>query len=173
MADGEGRGSRDRRALGGRWWRAGLGPGLAAGALMAVVLVILSLGRGEGAFVHFELLAALVRRPAERPVGLSAVVGGHRLHFALSALAGMGFTRLFGRTTRVRALGEGLLWGIALWGATELFFLPVLNPAMAMRLGLMWPWLLGYLAYGSMLGAMVPVTFEVDELHGRFARPSR
>ncbi len=170
MADGGGRSGMARQADEGHRWRAGLGPGLAAGAAMALVLVILSLGRSEGAFVHFELLAALLRRPSERPVGIGAVVGGHLLHFGLSAGAGILFTRLFGRTTRVRALGEGLLWGAALWGATELFFLPVLNPAMAMRPGMLWPWLLGYLTYGAMLGATVPVTFEIDELHGRFTR---
>ena len=76
-----------------------------------------------------------------------------------------------GRTTRGRALGAGLLYGLALWLATEFFFLPVLNPTMALRPGVLWPWVLGYLSFGAMLGALVPATVEVDEEPERERHP--
>ena len=85
--------------------------------------------------------------------GVGTAAFGFFLHLLVSVLLGMLFTALFGRTTMVRLLAFGLLYGVFISGLSQFIVLPLVNPLAAAHLGLVWTFFLGNVAYGLMLAA--------------------
>ena len=138
-------------------------PGLQAGALMFLVTAIVSLGQRYGALTPLQQLAGVFLRRSGPVSGPFATIAGLLLHLAFSALLGGIFAHAVGRVGRVRQLGTGLAYSILLWGVTQFGILPLLASSLAVQPALMWPLFLGHVAYGLMLGALVPTGGDIDE----------
>lgn len=140
----------------------GLLPGVEAGAVMLLELVILALGAGRPFFDSVEVIGAIATGgPLRDDPG--AALFGLVVHFGVSALLGGLFARVVGATGRVRQLGLGLAYGVYVWLVVQLVVLPLLAPSLAARLGTFASFLVGHLAYGLMLGATVPSRADIDE----------
>lgn len=150
----------------------GLGPGLYGGLIMAVTLGILALARAESVFRPFWVFASLMLGPRAMRGGAGPTIAGLLIHFAMSGVLGMIFTRVFGRTTMRRLLAFGLLYGILLWLVAQFVLIPLLNPAIAARLGTVWPFFLGHLAYGLSLASAVPTVKDIDAPEHAFIDPA-
>lgn len=150
--------SRDDRLL--LPMRAGLGPGLSAGAFMLAVLLIATLYRGAPLTEPLRLIASTIIGARAMDGGAGSVLLGALLHFGVASLLGMLFTRFVGLTNRSRAIAIALLFALAVWALAQFILLPIVNPLFSLRFGVVWPFFLGHLAYGLFLGATVPVIDE-------------
>ena len=142
--------------------RLGIGPGLIGGAVMLVMLVILSLARGEGLLWPLKLIATTFMGPEAMEGGFGMAVLGGLAHFAVSVLLGMVFAKVVGRTTRRRALLMGLLYSVAIWAFVQFIVLPIANPFLATQLGTVWTFFAGHLGYGLMLASTRPTIADID-----------
>lgn len=140
----------------------GLGPGLLAGALMLVVLLILSAGRGAGLGAPLYIFASTVMGPRAMDGGAGPVVLGLAIHFFVAAVLGMAYVAIVGRTTMRRMLGVGVLYGMFVWALVQFVVLPIVNPFAAVQLGTVWPFFLGHVAYGLMLASLLPTVRDID-----------
>jgi hypothetical protein len=140
----------------------GLLPGLYAGAMMALCVLILTAARGAPIGQPFRLVASVLMGSRAMTGGSGAVVFGVVLHFITSAVLGMIFTRVFGPMTMRRLLGCGLAYSIFLWMIAQFLLLPWANPLFAEKLGTVWPFFVGHLAYGVSLASTVPSVHDID-----------
>lgn len=157
-------------------WRTGLGPGLVGGTMMLVVLLVLSFARiGYGVRLGepLRLIASVVLGESAIHGGAGPVVLGLVIHFVVSGLLGMLFSRVVGRTTMPRTLGLGLLFGIAIWAVSQFFLLPLVNPVMALRMGTVWPFFLAHLGFGLGTASCMPVVKDIDAPPPRVPIPGR
>lgn len=145
---------------GGRWLT-GVGPGLLAGTVMAVILFILAVAGGETAYHPAQVVASVVLGRGAIHGGAGPIVLGLAIHFILSGVLGALFTAIFGRTTMRRMLGFGLFYGIFLWAIAQFLLLPLVSP-FAVQLGTVGSFFLAHLAYGLMLAACVPTVKDID-----------
>lgn len=153
--------------------RYGAGPGLLAGAVMYVMLGILSLAQGRGLAHPLKVVASTFLGSKAMHGGTGTIVIGALVHFSMSVLLGMLFAMLLGRTTRRRALGLGLVYSIVLWLGAQFVILPIVNPLMATAFGTVWPFFLGHLGYGAMLASALPTVYDVDGPRRRYVDPLR
>jgi hypothetical protein len=156
---------------GGRF-TTGLGPGLYGGLMMAFTLGVLALARAEPVFRPFWVVASMFIGPRAMEGGVGPTIFGLVIHFAMSGILGMIFTRIFGRTTMRRMLAFGFFYGIVLWLIAQAVLIPLLNPAIAARLGTIWPFFLGHLAYGLALASAVPTVRDIDAPDHAFIDPA-
>lgn len=128
----------------------GLLAGMGAGVVMGVGLVLLGMLDG---FSPLETLGRF--DPANEG---SAAVGG-LLHLAVSGIYGVlfavGYHLLATRRAHVKPYGWaiGVAFGLGIWLAARVFFLPGLNSALADIPP--WSFALAHLAYGAGLGYLV------------------
>lgn len=151
----------------------GVGPGLVAGLLMLVVLCILALARDQALLEPAFVIASVFMGPQALAGGVGPAVVGLGLHFAISAALGGLFAMLVGRTTRRRQLGLGMAYGVVIWLAVHLAFLPLAAPHLGVTFGTVWPFFFGHLSYGLMLGASVPTTKGIDAPRRAYVDPLR
>ena len=122
------------------------GEKLAAGAIAGIVATILMMGAlmaysgtiGAGVWMPLKTLAGLIYGVEALVAGAGAITTGAGIQLGFSVALGV----LFGlatsrRTSRILALCAGVAIGIAIWAAMGLYVLPVLDPTMAARIGLM------------------------------------
>ncbi len=157
----------------GAGFRVGLGPGLVAGLVMLIVLGILALARDQPFLEPADVIASVFQGPRALSGSAEAAALGVVVHFATSAILGGLFAVVVGRTTRKRQLGLGLAYGVAIWLVVQFAFLPLAAPWVATTFGTVWPFFLGHLAFGVMLGASVPTTKGIDAPHRAFVDPLR
>ena len=142
--------------------RLGIGPGLLGGVMMLVILVVLSLARGEGILWPLKLIATTFMGADAMAGGIGMAVLGLIAHFVVSALLGMAFVKVVGRTTRRRALLMGMVFAVGVWAIGQFIVLPIANPYLATQLGTVWPFFLGHLGYGLLLASTVPTIADID-----------
>lgn len=140
----------------------GIGPGLVAGAVMLVVVVILALARGEGLLWTPKLVATTFLGPTAMAGGFGTALFGLLAHFAMSVLLAMAFVRVVGRTTRRRAMFAGMLYGIAIWAGSQFLVLPWASPYLALEFGTVWPFFLGHFSYGLIVASTIPTVADID-----------
>jgi hypothetical protein len=141
-------------------WSSGIIPGLAGGFVMALVLMALSATQRPGPLAPFPLIASLVIGTAA--TGLVGVVTGLAVHTLFSGLLGALFARIAGYVPRRYLLGLGVLFALNVWAAVQFIVLPLMNPEIVSPTGVVWPFLVGHLAYGLMLAASLPVAAELE-----------
>ena len=115
------------------WWARSARVGLAAGAAMALLeILVMGFGQGRGFRTFFDLIAwTLV--PLRADYWFTTVIGAV-VFFAVAALWGLtfGYMALYG-FSRVKAswwgafIG-GLAWGLFMWGVMGMFIGPFLDP---------------------------------------------
>jgi hypothetical protein len=150
----------------------GLGPGLYGGLIMAITLCVLAIARAESVYRPFWVVASMFLGPKAMKGGPGPTAVGLIVHFVMSGVLGMLFTRIFGRTTMRRLLAFGFFYGIVLWLVAQFVLIPLLNPAIAARLGTVWPFFLGHLAYGLSLASAVPTVKDIDAPEHAFIDPA-
>jgi hypothetical protein len=141
-------------------WLTGVIPGLAGGFVMALVLVVLSVAQRPGPLAPFSLIASLFG--AKFGTSLTGVVVGLAIHTGMSAVLGSIFGRIAGDVPRRYLLGLGVLFSLNIWAAVQFIVLPLMNPDLASPAAVVWPFLLGHLAFGLMLAASIPVASELQ-----------
>ena len=138
-----------------------IGAGIAAGALGGILMIgcmmIYASVTDAGATMPLKALGAAVYGVEALVAGPTAMAVGVAMQIGLSIVIGILFAMLMSReTSTVGALFAGVVVGIALWAAMDLFVMPQANPTMAARIALM-P--LGYFAAHVAFGfglAMTP-----------------
>jgi len=128
---------------------------------------------GAGLTAPLKALGAFVYGVEALVVGLDAMLAGALIQLGFSILLGILFALFISRgTSTLAALCAGIIAGIAIWIAMDLFVLPYENPTMAARVALMpWAYFIAHLLYGVGL-AMTPAfirTFS-KELHDQERR---
>jgi len=121
----------------------GLLHGLAAGLAMAAFLVLAGLAQGQTPASVLSVFAI-----SGEPNVLAGLLG----HLAVAAVYGLVWGvlwRMVGRRVRVPAVVAGLLYGLLLWGVSQ-----VLVRSIGVQLALLAPWALlgGHLIYGLVVG---------------------
>ena len=116
--------------------------GIAAGALGGILLIgcmmIYASVTDAGATMPLKALGALVYGVEALVAGPTAMLVGVLIQLAISIVIGILFALCMSReTSTVAALFAGIVVGIALWAAMDLFVLPQANPTMAARIALM------------------------------------
>lgn len=142
--------------------RFGLGPGLVAGLVMLIILVILSLAQRQSFWWPMKLVATTFMGPRAMAGGVGTGIIGLIAHFAFSVLLAMGFAKMAGRTTRRRVLLTGMFYGIAIWAVVQFLILPWASPYEALKMGTVWPFFLGFFSYGLMVASTLPTVYDVD-----------
>ena len=132
------------RNLAGARIAAGIAAGILGGILMIGCMMIYASVTDAGATMPLKALGALVYGVEALVAGPTAMAVGVAMQIGLSIVIGILFAMLMSReTSTVGALFAGVVVGIALWAAMDLFVMPQANPTMAARIALM-P--LGYFA---------------------------
>jgi hypothetical protein len=143
-------------------WTAGTISGAIAGIIMALLVTSVAASVGEGFWTPVYAIGSLFWGVNGLIGGPEVAVVGVILHMAMSISLGIAFAMLIRRTNTVpTALLAGLLFGGAVWALMYFLLVPVINPTLAARMGLMpgW-WLFHHLAFGASL-ATVPIFREL------------
>ena len=131
-----------------------IGAGIAAGALGGMLMIgcmmIYAGVTDAGATMPLKALGALVYGVEALVAGPTAMAVGVLIQLALSIVIGILFALFMSReTSTVAALFAGVVVGIALWAAMDLFVMPSANPTMAARIALMpLAYFISHLLYG-------------------------
>jgi hypothetical protein len=143
---------------GGSTSRASLKARLAAGITAGTIGSILMLGfmmtysgvTGAGLIMPLKALGAFVYGVEALVAGPGAMVVGALIQFGCLIVLGMLFALFISRgTSTVTALFGGIVIGIAVWVAMDLFVLPLMNPTMAARIALIpLAYFLAHVLYG-------------------------
>jgi hypothetical protein len=117
-------------------------PGIAAGALggilMIATMMIYASATDAGATMPLKALGALVYGVEAFVAGPTAMLVGVLIQLGLAIVIGILFALFVSReTSMVAAMFAGVMVGIALWAAMDLFVMPQVNPTMAARIALM------------------------------------
>jgi hypothetical protein len=117
---------------------AGIAAGALGGILMIGCMMIYASVTDAGATMPLKALGALVYGVEALVAGPTAMLVGVLIQLAISIVIGILFALFMSRgTSTVAALFAGIIVGIALWAAMDLFVLPRANPTMAARIALM------------------------------------
>ena len=117
---------------------AGIVAGALGGILMIGCMMIYASVTDAGATMPLKALGAVVYGVEALVAGPTAMLVGALIQLALSIVIGILFALCMSReTSTVAAMFAGVVVGIALWAAMDLFILPRANPTMAARIALM------------------------------------
>jgi hypothetical protein len=156
-------------------WRARLVAGIAAGILATILMMGLMMTYssmvGEGASMPLKGLGAIV-------YGVEALVAGPRAMLT-GAVIQLGFSMGLGilfavamsvRPSVILALLAGIVVGMAIWLAMELWILPIWDPTMGARVALMpWAYFVAHVLFGVGLGTAAIFLRTLSA--ARFQRP--
>jgi len=117
---------------------AGIAAGAVGGILMIGCMMIYASVTDAGATMPLKALGALVYGVEALVAGPTAMLVGVLIQLALAIVIGIIFALFVSReTSTVAALFAGVVVGIAVWAAMDLFAMPQVNPTMAARIALM------------------------------------
>jgi hypothetical protein len=126
-----------RGASAGARLAAGIAAGLIGGVLMLGFMIAYAGATGAGATTPLKALGAFVYGVEALVAGPAAVLVGALIQLGFSIMLGILFALIVSRrTSTVAALFAGIVLGIAIWIAMDLFVLPFANPTMAARIAL-------------------------------------
>jgi hypothetical protein len=135
-------------------WKGGVAAGLAGGAVMAVLMVLMNPAPLVGAIP--SLYGLTPPNPA----------AGVFIHLSHGAVLGVVFVALLGAagvdtSDRVRTLGVGVAWGVVTWVVLAALVMPVWlsavgSPASPPLPNFALPSLLWHAVYGAVAGAVLP-----------------
>lgn len=149
----EASGSVRRTSLGAKF-AAGIVAGMIGGILMIGFLMGYAQVMGAGMMTPLKALGAFVYGVEAFVVGSDAILAGALLQLGFLIVLGILFALFVSRrTSTLVALFAGIIVGIVVWVAMDLYVLPYQNPTMAARIALMPLAYFGaHLLYGLALG---------------------
>jgi hypothetical protein len=163
--------------------RASLKARLAVGITAGIIGSILMLGfmmtyagvTGAGLTMPLKALGAFVYGVEALVAGPAAMMVGALIQIACLIVLGILFALAISRgTSTVAALFGGIVIGVAVWVAMDLFVLPWMNPTMAARIALMpLAYFIAHLLYGFGLATTTVIfirTFTKERNHRGSAR---
>ena len=164
----------------GQRFAAGIVAGILGGILMMGFMMTYSSVTGAGVTMPLKALGAFVYGVEALVAGPMAMLAGAVIQLGFSIVLGILFALFISRrTSTIAALFAGIVVGIVIWVAMDLFVLPYTNPTMAARIALMpLAYFIAHLLYGVGLG-MTPAfirTFSRERLDHRAnarRKPSR
>jgi len=116
----------------------GILAGILAAVLMMGFLMAYSSATGAGPTTPLKELGALIYGVEALVVGSTAILTGASIELGVAIVLGIMFgLAVSQRTSVILALFAGILVGIAIWVAMELYVLPFMDPTMAARIALM------------------------------------
>lgn len=129
---------------------AGIAAGLIGGILMLGFMMIYAGVNDAGATMPLKALGAFEYGVVSFVSGPSAMIVGALIELGFSIVLGILFALFVSRRTSiVAALFAGIVVGIAIWVAMDLFVLPFADPTMAARMELMpQAYFIAHLLYG-------------------------
>ena len=139
-------------------WRTRLAAGIAAGILATILMMCLMMTYpsmvGEGASMPLKALGALVFGVEALVAGPGAMLTGAGIQLGFSLVLGVLFAVAMSvRPSVILALLAGIVVGMAIWLAMELWVLPVWDPTMGARVALMpWAYFVAHVLFGVGLG---------------------
>jgi uncharacterized membrane protein YagU involved in acid resistance len=147
-----------RGASAGARLTAGIAAGLIGGVLMLGFMIAYAGATGAGASTPLKALGAFVYGVEALVAGPAAVLVGALIQLGFSIVLGILFAVIISRrTSTAAALFAGIMVGIAIWVAMDLFVLPLANPTMAARIALIpLSYFIAHLLYGFSL-ATTPI----------------
>jgi hypothetical protein len=133
----EASGSVRRTSLGAKF-AAGIVAGMIGGILMIGFLMGYAQIMGAGMMTPLKVLGAFVYGVEAFVVGSDAILVGALLQLGFLIVLGILFALFVSRrTSTLAALFAGIIVGIVVWVAMDLYVLPYQNPTMAARIALM------------------------------------
>ena len=143
-----------RRTSPGAKFAAGIVAGMIGGILMIGSMMGYAHFMGAGMMTPLKALGAFVYGVEAFVVGSDAILAGALLQLGFSIVLGILFALFISRgTSTLAALCAGVVVGIVVWVAMDLYVLPYQNPTMAARVALMPLAYFGaHLLYGLGLG---------------------
>jgi hypothetical protein len=155
---------------------AGVTAGILAGILMMGFLMACSSAIGEGPTMPLKALGALVYGVEALIAGSTAIAAGGGIELGFSIVLGILFGLAMSRRSSVilTMLG-GILVGVLIWVAMELYVLPQMDPTMAARIALMpMAYFVAHVLFGIGLG-LTPLFVRAfsRERHGRRSRDTQ
>jgi len=155
---------------------AGVTAGILAAILMMGFLMVCSSAIGEGPTMPLKALGALVYGVEALIAGSTAVAAGAGIELGFSIVLGILFGLAMSRRSSVilTMLG-GILVGVVIWVAMELYVLPQMDPTMAARIALMpMAYFVAHVLFGIGLG-LTPLFVRAfsRERHGRRSRDTQ
>lgn len=138
----------------GSKFAAGILAGIVAAVLMMGFMMAYSNAIGEGITMPLKALGALVYGVEALVAGSTAMAAGAGIELAfaiaLGILFGLAMSR---RSSVVLTMIAGIVVGIAIWVAMDLYVLPQMDPTMAARIALMpVAYFLAHVLFGIGLG---------------------
>ena len=160
----------------GSKFAAGVTAGIFAAILMMGFLMACSSAIGEGPTMPLKALGALVYGVEALIAGSTAVAAGAGIELGFSIVLGILFGLAMSRRSSVilTMLG-GILVGVLIWVAMELYVLPQMDPTMAARIALMpMAYFVAHVLFGIGLG-LTPLFVRAfsREQHGRRSRDTQ
>ena len=160
----------------GRKVTAGVTAGILAAILMMGFLMAYSSAIGEGPTMPLKALGALVYGVEALIAGSIAMAAGAGIELgfsiALGILFGLAMSR---RSSVILAMLAGILVGVVIWVAMELYVLPQMDATMAARIALMpMAYFFAHVLFGIGLG-LTPLFVRAfsRERHGRRSRDTQ
>ena len=155
---------------------AGVTAGISAAILMMGFMMAYSSAIGEGPTMPLKALGALVYGVEALIAGSIAMAAGAGIELgfsiALGILFGLAMSR---RSSVILAMLAGILVGVVIWVAMELYVLPQMDATMAARIALMpMAYFFAHVLFGIGLG-LTPLFVRAfsRERHGRRSRDTR
>jgi hypothetical protein len=160
----------------GSKFAAGVTAGILAAILMMGFLIACSSAIGEGPAMPLKALGALVYGVEALIAGSTAIAAGAGIELGFSIVLGILFGLAMSRRSSVilTMLG-GILVGVVIWVAMELYVLPQMDPTMAARIALMpMAYFVAHVLFGIGLG-LTPLFVRAfsRERHGRRSRDTQ
>jgi hypothetical protein len=160
----------------GSKFAAGVTAGIFAAILMMGFLMACSSAIGEGPTMPLKALGALVYGVEALIAGSTAIAAGAGIELGFSIVLGILFGLAMSRRSSVilTMLG-GILVGVLIWVAMELYVLPQMDPTMAARIALMpMAYFVAHVLFGIGLG-LTPLFVRAfsRERHGRRSRDTQ
>jgi hypothetical protein len=160
----------------GSKFAAGVTAGIFAAILMMGFLMACSSAIGEGPTMPLKALGALVYGVEALIAGSTAIAAGAGIELGFSIVLGILFGLAMSRRSSVilTMLG-GILVGVVIWVAMELYVLPQMDPTMAARIALMpMAYFVAHVLFGIGLG-LTPLFVRAfsRERHGRRSRDTQ
>lgn len=132
-----------------------LWPGLVAGLAAGVLLIFTSMLAGQEPTRHLRGVSWLVMGNSALLPDAAPVWLGFLLMAVVGALLASLYLMVVRLSTRGRAVGLGLLYGLGLWLFSYQLLLPLLAPGFAAQIPA-WAWMAAMFLYGAVLGILIP-----------------
>jgi hypothetical protein len=129
--------------------------GVAAGLVLSVIMLLMSIARGDDVWMGMKVPAAPFLGEAAMQPGFEAgpVLAGVASHFLVSIAWALPFALLVYGMSRAGTLWAGALWGVVVWIGMYYVVLPILGLGSLTEHAPAWLAILEHVLYGAVVAA--------------------